>query len=563
MFKSYLKASFKHLLNNKLYTSINLLSLILGITACFLVVLSIAQVLGYDRFHKNLNNIYLLNLRFINQDRYHDGSPAPLGPNLSEIAPEIVEFVRFADMETELVRYKDKEFFNCNFKFTDPSVIDVFTFKFVKGSKQNVLADPNSILLTRTTARKFFGEENPIGKVITVGKYRPKDFMVSGVIEDLPQKSSIHFDGLGSFANVKETRWGIRNFPTYLLLDPKCKPEDVEAKIQVMARQYLAPEDPSGTELILQPMRDVHLNLGLLNKVPSTVQSKTIYLYGLVGLIIIFISSINFINLTSAQVIKRQKEGWIRKVLGAQNSQLTVYIIIETLALFLLAFGSSIIVTVLVLPTFNRLSGSDIQFRFFQSTGALLFVLGFIFLIGVISGLYPSMIVRTLSNQSKVWEAGAKNISFHKSMVNKLLIVFQLAMAMLFIGITLLINRQIRFVNNKDLGFEKEGIIVLPVYKQKVNSKMNLLQSQIGDIPDVSSFAASSYLPGEREFNQNLNTDIPDLDKLERISWISVDQSFIETLGINIIEGRNFNKYSAQDEQYGYILNQSAVIALG
>lgn len=563
MIRSHLKLSVIHILKSKLFTGINLLSLLFGITTCFIVILSISEELGYDRFQSKLKSLFLINYEFLDQSRYYNGSPTPLGPLLKEQIPEITDYARFASMYDDVISYNNKEFLHNDFEFADPSVFSMFSFTFIKGDASNALADPNSVVLTESSARKYFGDEDPIGKVLTFGKYGPEDYVVRGIIEDLPEKSSLKFDGLGSFLKVTETRWEIMNFSTYVLLDPSSTKKQVEAKIQNNFENILIDDDPSLVRLILQPMRDIHLNMNLFNHLPTTTSSTAIYLYALVGLLILLIATFNYINLSSAQFLDRRKELWIRKVLGAQNSHLTQYVLVETLIQFVFAAACSILIAWLVLPSYNRLSGSELHFSLFNSIGSIFVVFGLVVLIGLFAGLYPALIARSFSKQGKSARILTGNRKNSGSLIRKLLVIFQFIIAIVFISLTLLINKQISYICNKDLGFDKDIIVVVPFLKQETQSRLQAFKSELINHAGITSVSATSYSPGEKGFYQNIHLNSEHNSDIYMIHWIAADQSFLETIGLEIIEGENFRTSSPGKEVNGYILNQAAVDEIG
>ena len=561
LIRSHFKASLVHIRKNNLFSAINLLSLLLGIGACIIVGLSISSEMGYDRFQENLRNICLVQYEFLDQNRYHNGSPAPLGPLLKEKIPDIVNYTRFAAMNSDVVHCEEKEFLGNHFNFADPSVFSMFTFEFIEGKADRALDQPYSLVLTESASRRFFGEGSALGKVLTVGKYQPEDYVVTAVVRDLPEKTTLNFDGLGSFKRVPETRWGIKNFPTYVLLSPAAKPRQVEEKIQEHPEDFLVEDDPEQTRLFLQPLKVVHLDVNPFNKVPSSINNTGIYMYALVGLLLLLIAVFNYLNLSSAMFLEKHREFWIRKVHGALNSHLARYTLMETYIQFIFATVCALFLAQLIVPIYNRLSGNFLKFGWFDSAGTIFLIFGLVLLTGLLAGLYLTILPHSLSNEILFSVTKRGRLKGNRSVTRKLLVVIQLVVAIVFVSIALQMNRQVNYLYRKDLGFGKDTVMVLPFIKEEARSKLQLVRSELMDHPGILGVAATSYSPDEKGLFQNIKCSWE--TDLDMINWISADSGMIETLGLEIAEGENFRGNVSGNEFSGYILNKTAVEAMG
>jgi putative ABC transport system permease protein len=569
MFKNYLKIITRNLIKQKLYSTINIVGFAIGIACCIMLVLYIFDELSFDQFHAKKDQIYRVAVEFLDdgESDLYAKTQAPLAQALTDEFPEVQQVVRVSDNfpggVNLVTTVGDKQFWESKILLADPNFFDIFSFPMISGNPQNALSDPNSVVISKTIAKKYFEDENPINKMINfrqLGGYN-QDFKVTGVIEDVQSNSQLQFDLLFSFALQKgNLSWGSWNYTTYVLLSENSNFQELESKFSVIKEKYLK---QSELRYFLQPLTSVHLHSKLRNDFKTNGSVIQIYLFGSIALVILLIACINYMNLMTVRSSTREREVGVRKVVGAKRIQLIRQFLSESVIFSLIAFIFAILLVELFLPTFNELASKRLEFNFLENTGLLFSLIFLTITIGVLSGVYPAFVISSLIPSTVlkgIFKSGSKR---GISSLNKSLIVFQFTISIILITCTFVIKNQLHHIKNKNLGFEKEHVVVVPLYDLKFQEKYQLFKNEFIKNPTILGVSATSYLPSEKGYYQNSWWEGMSENNSEMINWISVDHDFLKTLNIELVEGRDFSNEITSDTKNAYILNESAVKEIG
>lgn len=549
---------------NKSYAAINISGLAIGLTCCILILLWVQDELSFDRFHENADNIY----RVCIEDHFPDGrlnaygvTPGPLGEALKTEYPEVLDYVRIRISRNAMVKAGESTFNEKNFAFADPSIFKVFTFSFLKGAPNNSLSDPSSIVMTRTACKKYFGEEDPMGKILHVDSRF--DFTVTGIIEDVPANAHFTFDFVVPYRLLERygariDDWGSVGTYTYLLLQKDFPSQEFESKI----REYLKKKNPESiTELRLQPLIDIHLHSKSIMGMGADGDIRYIYIFLAVAVFVLLIACINFMSLTTARSGKRAREVGMRKVTGARRIDLILQFFSES---FFFSFAALLLALVLVkflLPTFNVLAGKQIALDFVNHSGMILWMAALALFTGMISGIYPSLFLSSLQPVDIL----RASISRGKrgSIFRKVLVVTQFSLSILFIIGTLLVARQLHYMRSQNLGFEKENLLYVAM-PGSLTQTYESVKHELSEVPGVIAVTAASDLPTRvRISTHGAVWEGKDPEEMVELKILYTDYDYLKTLRLTVAEGRFFSKEFATDNQEAFILNQSALKAMG
>ncbi|MFC1724780.1 ABC transporter permease [candidate division KSB1 bacterium] len=569
MFKNYLKTSFRNIKRQKIHSFINITGLAIGIACAILVYFYIRYELSFDKYHENAGRIYRLNLEMDYGDRIRTTarSSPPMGPALSEDFPEIKDFVRLF-RRTPVVGYGVRHFYETVF-FADQSIFNIFSFNLKKGSPESALKEPRSIVLTEKMAKKYFGNENPIGKTLTIWETRV--FTVTGILQDIPPNSHFAFDFLASWNsfNIKDGRtaaagktgnWMHLNYYTYILLDKNSSPENLGIKIEDYLRKYLEKDIADRNKIRLQPLSKIHLYSNLSGEINPNNDISNIYIFGGVSLFIIIIACINYINLSTAKFISRSKEVGIRKTVGAHRLQLIRQFFTETFLFTFISFLLGILLVVLILPKYNSLIGKSLSLDYLKNITFIITSCFTILFIGFAAGSYPAFLLSSFDPVKVLKSAsilGVKGLNFRRFLVTS-----QFAISITFIAITLIVYNQLNYLKNTKIGFDKEYIIKIPIYDKTSMTRCESLKAEFLKNPNVINVSSSSFFSRDT-YRQNYSCEGVKDDEYPMINWLKVDHNFLKTFGIELVQGRDFSKDFSGDPYKSYILNESAVKMLG
>jgi ABC-type antimicrobial peptide transport system permease subunit len=556
LFRHTIKIAFRNLIRHKGYTLINVSGLAIGMTCCMLIFLWVRHELSYDRFHTKADRIYR-----VYQEKHHQGGimhfsniPLPLAPELQSSVPEISAAARLIGFGST-VRYQGKSFHERFLLYGDPAVFQIFSFSFRRGEARSAFSDPNSIVITDTMAQKYFGEEDPMGKVLVIDG--TDQLRVTGVLDNIPENSSLRLDFIVPMAFLEAsgfdiTRWDSSMCQTYILLHPLVAFREVEAKISGLLQAHVSDSDEI---LRLQPLKRIHLYT--LYGEPGA--KKYVFIFSLIAAFILTIASINFTNLATARSFRRAREVSLRKVVGAQRWQVARQFFGESLFMALLALGLSLLLVELSLPAFSRLAGKTLSLNLFGD-GVLYAGLLLIGLVtGLLSGSYPAVFLSSF--RPAVVLKGISRLPGGGTRLRKVLVVFQFSLSIMLIISTLVIDSQLQYLQEKDLGFDRENLVYIEM-GPRIGENFDAVKSELISHPGIRNITRTFQVPSYNRLSApaEWSGKTPDQDIIFHVSI--VDYDYIETLGLELVEGRNFSRDFSTDTR-NFILNQEAVRKTG
>ncbi len=568
MFRNYLTVAVRNLLRHKSYSTINIAGLAVGMTCCILILLFVQDELSYDEYHENAKRIY----RII-EDGQIEGKPAkvaiapiPMGPALTNDFPELIA-VRFFRSK-QVVAYQDKRFNEGRFLFVDENVFNVFSFPLLRGNPKTALKEPFSIVLTQEMVEKYFGQQNPIGKMLALPDDH-HDYKITGILKDVPHNSHFRFDFLASVASLKEMRSGALNdwlgtylVYTYLLLPKDSSPAELEKRLPGFIQKY-AGNRLATTKFSLQPVTHIHLYSHLQLEIEPNSDVGYIYTFSTIACFILLIACFNFMNLATARSADRAKEVGIRKVMGAYRVLLIKQFLGESLFLSFIALLFALTLAELFLPIFNILVGKALVLNYHH--GWTLFgMVGIAVLVGSISGSYPAFFLSAFQPVDVLkgtLKTGSKNAP-----LRRILVTVQFAISIGLIIGTGIIRKQLEYVRTKDLGFQKDHVIVLDMFPNaEARLKYETVKNELLQNPRVLSATAASDAPFRWPHigSWPVHPEGFQNDESVPVSTYLVDHDFVKTLGMKVVAGRDFKRELATDTNEAFLINEAAVEKFG
>jgi putative ABC transport system permease protein len=573
MLKNYLKTAIRNLLRNKTYAAVNIGGLALGIAACLLIGVYILHELSFDKFHANANRIARVTMEYNFGDTEVKTATTgtKVGPEFQRSFPEVKAYARTLKY-TRVVSYENNAFEEKKFLYTDSAFLGMFSFPLIAGDAATALNAPDKLVITPSMAKKYFGSAEPMGKVLRVGT---KDFVVSGIVSEAPDNSQLKFDFIASFTSLaasKVEKWWEANYITYLLLDPNAKLADVQKKVDALMKKVaveeLKMEGNAHLSYPLEPLTSVHLYSTLEGFEPNN-SITYIYILGVVTLLILFIASVNYTNMATAQSATRTAEISVRKVMGAGKMQVFRQFIGESMLITFIAIALALLISSLLLPFFNNLSGKEITgSSLFQPATLLGLALVAVF-ISLTAGFYPALVLANL-RLINILKAGF-TFTAGGTGIRRSLIVFQFAISIFLIIATTVVLQQLSYIRSKDLGYDKDHIVVLPL-DYTMQPKYDELKRAFAMQPHVKSIGAAYEEPTNIGWGDGISTGEGANAKELTVNALPVDEDFIKTLGITIVAGSDYNETdvmqfdtsnNGQNIRYSFMLNESAVKALG
>ena len=577
MFTNNLKIAFRHLYRQKLYSLINIIGFAVGISACILILLYVRYESGYDKYHPNSERIFRIYLSSMMNGQESDAArvSVPVGPTVKQDFPEVEAFSRLTSFGFPVIRYGEKAFSEERWFIADPGIVNVFSIPFINGDPTTALNEPNSVVITRSMAEKYFGNEDPVGKSLNINNQR--DFKVTGIIGDVPRNSHVHYDFLASMSSYQRyfnpQNWFDDRFYTYILLKEGCDPADLEAKFPGMVLKYMGPlvqmilntsleslfESGARYDLKLQPVSDIHLHSNLEFEVEPNGDARYINLFSVIAIFILIIACINFMNLATARSAKRAREVGVRKTLGSSRYSLISQFLTESVSLTFFSVIIAVIIVRIVLPAYNNLLGIDLNNFSFSDPRSLSGLAGFALLVGTLAGIYPAFFlasfrpVKALKTNSSLGKS--------KSILRNSLVVFQFIITILLFAGTLIVNNQINYMQNKKLGFEKDQILIVEK-TDDLGSRIHAFTQKLRESPDIVNVSNSVNLFGEDFGNDGYRREEGPVSDILTITEIQADAHFAETFGIELVSGRFFKAGSAADSS-ACLINESMVKLLG
>jgi putative ABC transport system permease protein len=584
MFRNYIRIAIRNLMKHKTFSAINVFGLAIGLAACILIAAFVSNELSYDLYAEDAHQLYRIELQLAQNGGVLDISnvDVAVGAGIKNAFPEVLASSRIFGQKEMFVKNGDKLFKESHFTFCDSNFLQMFSIPLVEGDIKTALLSPNTIVITQALVHKYFGDMPALGKSLMIGS---NSYKITGIIEKVPDNSHFHFDAFISMATIKYAMqgntWSNLGFYTYLLLDKKADPKKLEAKFPELIQKYVAPEavHDMGISLaeaqkvtntwrfFLMPVTNIHLHSNTKYELEPNGDIQYVYIFGSLAIFTILLACINFTNLSTAASAKRAREVGIRKVLGTVKIQLIFQFLIESVLISCCALLIAFLLIYLVLPSFNHLSGKQIDISFFFHFKAITTITVFMILIGLAAGIYPAFFLSSFQTirvlKGQVLQTPAKGGGLRRGLV-----VFQFLISTSLIISTMVVYRQLHFMQNKRLGYAKDQVLVIPdtfgldsnqfAFKQKLLSDSRVVNATISrDVPvgrndeniDGSEVYASENKSHETESEIHAN-------------FFHVDYDYLSTLGMKMIAGRYFSKDYGTDSS-SVVVNEAAVRDLG
>lgn len=580
MFRNYLKTSVRNLLRYKFISAINLFGLTVGLTCCLLILCYIVHELSYDRYNANADRIYRVTRTFYASNGAEDlrlcAIAPPFGPLLKNDFPDIESYTRLLANGPTPIRYGEKVFNEPGTWFADENLFKIFTVKTLSGNPATALSNPYSVMLTPGEAKKYFGNEDPLNKVILLNnQYNLK---VTGIFEPFPATAHLHPDIMISFSTLNDTSiYGLKNlqtnysnnaFYTYILL-PKNYPTDkivnqFPAFIDNNIHEKMRPgmKESKMTSLALQKLTDIHLRSHYDDEAEVNGNINTVYIFAAIAFFILLIACINYMNLSTARSALRSREIGVRKVVGAQRKELITQFLFESVFLSWIAMLMAVVLTVLLIPVLNELTGQQLTSQVLLSTKLVIPLLFIPFIVGIFSGIYPALFLssfRPVLVLKGIFKPGSGNLS-----LRKVLVVSQFAISIILIICTGIIFRQLNYVTTTSPGFDKNQIVTM-AYNYRLDPKYETFRNELLQKSTIKNAARSSRIPTGRLLDDmGAQTSVGDSMRptTANVKFVAADYDFIPTYGVKMVAGRNFSRDFPTDSS-NYILNETAVKMLG
>jgi putative ABC transport system permease protein len=576
MLFNYLKIAYRNLRKSKVFTAINVFGLAIGISGFVLMMAFVLNEMSFDKFHTKADRIYRLTYTYESNGgtRQIAKVPYPIKPIMLSDYPEVESLVRFYrnSLDVTTVRFEEKNFTEEDILFVDPEVFEIFDFKLEVGNPKTALEQVNSIVMTRAAAFKYFGNEDPMGKIV---EYKNGDKLeVTGIMYPIPDNSHIKFDmlvplelqrqrwmrGGGNNLYDLEQDWKWSGALTYILVKEGASFESFNAKFYDSGKDFFGRDDKTEFTFSGFPLEDIHLYSHMSGEMEINGNVSQVIGFGVIALLILVIACINFINLSTARSAQRAKEVGLRKVMGALKPQLVTQFISESMIISFLATGFGILLVELIMPYFNQFMEKDLSIPYFEHPAVIPSIVIGSVLIGLLSGLYPAYYLSRFQPsqtlKGSIGSDGRGNVR-----VRRLLVGGQLIISNLLIISILVVQAQLNFLKNKDLGFNKDQVMVLK-HGTKIDDVFDLFNARILTVPSVEA-ANLGYVAGKRAFTQTFKVDGQDIEagKSMGIKYVSYD--FAKMFDLDVVEGRFFSKLMVTDSANAMILNESAVKQFG
>ena len=571
MLRNYFTVALRNILKDKFYSLINVFGLMLGIASCIFIAIYIQDEISFDRFNSKADRIYRV-VEFIETEGSGERSssaPFPVGPTLAEDYNTMIESqVRFFDFQspTLLMSLKDgnKEFNEPNVLFVDSTFFQVFDYEVSKGDKATALQKPNSILLTESTAKRYFGDDDPLGKLMQVEGQQ--ELMVTGVMPDPPHNAHFKFDFLISFSTLRNffggqypRTWYWNPCWTYVVLKDGVKPKDVESYFPAFVQKYFPEQIKDESRIQLQPLTDIHLTSDLQFELEANSSEENIYVFAIIGAVILFIAGMNFMNLSTARSAKRAKEVGLRKTLGSQRRQLVFQFLLESLIISFIAIVLAVLASVASLSFFNVLSEKSIDYSIFLNPTIIGALAAIFIIIGIGSGLYPALVLSSFVPIKVLKDSQAKG--GRGAILRKTLVVMQFSLSIIMIISTVIAINQLDFLRKSDTGFSKDQVLYISALRTPITRTYPAFKKEMEQRPDVVSVTGVLDVLGSKHQGDNYRFEGMDRSKLFSVMWVNLD--FFKTFGLEIIEGRDFQENITTDDSLALIVNEAMATQMG
>ncbi|MCP4727759.1 MAG: FtsX-like permease family protein [bacterium] len=572
MFKNYLKIALRNILRYKGYSFINIAGLAVGMTASILIFLYVQYELSYDKYHENADNIY----RIVNQNpgSYYMGTDkyvwtsALLAPAMKSDLSGVMKAVRIDEVgRGASLKYENNCIHSDKFYFTDSDFLEMFTFPLIKGDPKTALNAPFSVLITEEMADILFSDDEPMGKVLRFNNTH--DLTITGVLNNVPDNSHFRFDFLASFNTIfaienesNWNSWGSKNYSTYVLLNDMVDITEFNDTLQQFRQAHM---EGSRAVYVMEPLPGIHLN----GNIPGDleVNSSIVYIYSLtaVAFLIIIIACCNYLNLSTARAAKRSKEVGLRKVIGASRRQLIRQFLGESVLLTIIAFTLSIFLVYLLLPFFNSMIDRNLEFNILNDATIMTGLPVLVVILGLLSGFYPALLLSSFKPLN-LFKGGKNSGSKTSAAFRNSVVVLQFAVSLALIISSIFILRQLDYIRNKELGFDKDSIITLKInedFNDSIISRFDEFKNELKTDPNIIEVSSSYWLPTEVRSGSNPYWEGQQQGESILIHNLRSGYDFIDLYNIELLEGRDFSREYGADLTNSYIVNETALELMG
>ncbi len=577
MIRNYLKIALRTLQKYKGYTIINVFGLAIGLASSILIMMYVQDELSYDQHHSKKEQIYRVTFqgRIRSNDIRTALSPMPMASVLKRDYPLVKEVVRLQPLNKSVIKIGERKFIEDNMLYADSSVFDVFTMPFVEGNPEKALSSPNQVVLTESLARQYFGHASPMGKTI---KWINGDMEleVTGVIEDCPGSSHFQYDMLVSFLSsgqIDNQMWLSTRIYTYLVLQQGIAAEELERQFPAMIEEYVGPQiqDIFGGSLSqfneagnswgyhLQPLTDIYLHSDYDHEIGATGSMNNVYFFSVIAVFLVVIAAINFMNLATAKSANRAKEVGVRKVNGSSRRQLVIQFISEAFMITFLGLILALVMVELALPVFNQFTDKTLEIHYLENPLFVLILLVIGLLVGLLAGSYPAFYLSAFNPVSVL--KGRISSGSRNSKLRGTLVVFQFLIAIVLVISTIIVNRQMRFINHKDLGFNKEHVMVVNRVSE-LGAQQEAFRQEILDHPNVLAASYSRNVPGRINTTTAFYPEGSSANESMVMDFSATDPHFKKTYGLEMARGRFFSTDYATDS-LGVLINETAMKQFG
>ena len=574
MFQNHLKIACRHFIRQKMFSFINIASLAVGLTCGILVFFFIRYEFSYDKYHEDARNIYRVVREHQGETAWTNSSEHPLAASLKQDFPEVLMASRVKkNDEVGVVEYGPKRFYEEDIYFVDQDFLEIFTFPLLSGDKKTALETPFSVLVTQEMAEKYFGDKEPLGKIIQINEWysdMKHNYEIKGVLKNIPGNSHFMFDFLVSYNSLYSLKrrgrdsvetWSYFEPKTYIKLAPSANPKTVEKKCPAFLEKYKG-ENASSERIHLQPLTDIHLGGNLRFELENNSDMRIIYMFSAIAFFILIIACLNYINLSVARSTKRAIEVGMRKVVGANKKQLVRQFLVESVAFSILALLISFILVELLWMPFGSLIGKELMSNPFMNLDMVLVFIVIAIIVGFFSGSYPAFFVSSFQ-PVQIIKGNLKIGSKSSGIFRNSLVVIQFAVSIILIVCAFVIHKQLDFIKKRNLGFDKDQIISIYTLDGDLKKSPEPFKEELMQSPDILGVSASLDLPTTIRRTSSLVRTEEGEERKSELYYTFVDYDFFDVYDMEIIEGRNFSEHFPADRKHSVVINETAAKNLG
>jgi putative ABC transport system permease protein len=570
MFRNYFHIALRNIKKHKGYSLINILGLAIGMACCILITTYVLYELSYDKYHENSDRIYRIkaDAQIGNNHLHIPKSSPPMATYMIENFPEVLNAVRLRELGNVPVRYREQQYYEGRIYWADHSFFEIFSFPFLKGDPETALKTAYTVVITEDTAEKYFGDEDPIGKVLTIAE--DVDFTVTGVVLNVPRNSHFIFDMLCSFEThaqnnrINMANWLYINYYTYIVIQDGYDYRGLEKKFPDMIATNVGNilnAVKGELTLTLQPLTSIHLRSRLEQEISATSNIAYVYIFSAIALFILFIACMNFMNLATARSTQRAQEVGMRKVLGAHRAKIIRQFLSESMFTGVLACVVALVIVEITLPLFRSISGIEMGINYLKIPWLIPVLIGLTLFVGLVAGSYPAFFLSSFQPIRVL--KGSLRSGTASTRFRGILVIVQFTISIVLIIGTIITYNQLMYMKNTALGFDKEQILIVAISDESTTESLAPFKEELKNYPGIINVAASSHVPGQTTY---YNPFLPEGFTRDQMIWmgqLNVDSDFIPTMGIELLAGRNFSSELKTDQTRSVIINATAAKRFG